>query len=105
MRKVLISAALAAALATPALATTAPSAEDAAKNAAAREGAAPAKARMLYVCDTSDLTRRSFERAHGSMEFVTAEAVARDKEAWANPRCISRVEFQKLQQTVASSGR
>ena len=99
MRKVLICAAIAAAVATPSLA--APSVLDAAKDASTMETAG--KARMLYICDTSDATKRSFVREHGAMEFVTAEAATQDQGAWSAPRCITRTEYRRLQQMVSQN--
>lgn len=104
MRKVLICAALAAAVSTPSMAAVAPSAGEAAKNASAQE-AAPARGRALYICDASDMTRRAFTREYGVMEFVTAEAAAQAQEAWSAPRCITRTEYRRLQQMVSRNDR
>lgn len=101
MRKILICAAVAAAVTTPALA--APSVLDGAKDASAMEPTG--KARMLYICDTSDATKRSFVREHGVMEFVSAEAATQDAGAWSAPRCITRTEYRRLQQMVSQNGR
>lgn len=62
----------------------------------AREGG-----RVVFVCDRSDETRRSFEREHGVVPtFVSAEDLAKAqaaKETWSAPRCISANELQRYE--------
>ena len=53
--------------------------------------------RVVYVCDRSDETRRSFERQYGEAKFVTAEeALNGTAEAWSAPRCMTEGQAQKL---------
>jgi predicted RNA-binding protein YlxR (DUF448 family) len=62
------------------------------------------KGRVLYVCDRSQETEKSFERRYGEIRFVTArEALAANRrhEQWAAPRCIDDREYQKLMALVA----
>jgi hypothetical protein len=64
------------------------------QTADARDGA-----RVVYVCDSSTMTRRAFTREFGSNEFVTAEAVAAARgQAWAAPKCITPTEARRLKQ-------
>lgn len=107
MRRMMIAAAALAALAsTPALAEGAKSATTNATDVAAREAveARPA-ARSLYICEASELTRRSFSREHGAIAFVKAEEAAAKGEAWDAPRCITRAEYQRLRQILARNDR
>lgn len=56
--------------------------------------------RVVFVCDRTSETRRSFEREHGPMTFVTAEELAKAQaagESWAAPRCISSAELQRYE--------
>lgn len=64
--------------------------------AQANEAAKPAAdaKRVVYLCDESVATKRSFERLHGAVAFVTAEEARHG--AWAGARCMSRTEYQKL---------
>lgn len=68
--------------------------------AAGQPGASPEPsarkaAPLLYVCDRSDLTRRSFVRQYGAMEFVTAQAVVAHP-SWEGARCITDAEYRRL---------
>ena len=69
----------------------------------AREGG-----RVVFVCDRTAESRRSFERDHGApMQFVSAEELARAqaaKETWSTPRCITAAELQRYE-AAAQSGR
>jgi hypothetical protein len=104
MGRFLLCAAMGALIASPAMAGG-PAAREQAQDVAAQEAKAPTKSRVLYICDASDITRRAFIRQHGVMEFVTAEAAARPQDSWSAPRCISRSEYQRLQQKVSFAGR
>ncbi len=63
-------------------------------------GAAPTKAdpvaRKIFVCDKSDLTRRSFTREFGAIEFVTADQALDAKAAWTAPKCMRSSEHARL---------
>lgn len=59
--------------------------------------------RTLYICDASDLTRRSFARQHGAMEFVKADKVAEKGRSWAAPRCMTSSEYYRLKQKLAKN--
>lgn len=91
----LVLGALLAMTAAPALAAQAPSTATAGQDAAARTADAPKAAKVLYVCDKSDATRRAFAREFGSAEFVDAKA-ALDADAWSAPRCITPAEAKRL---------
>ena len=93
MRKLALAVAFSAFMVTPVLAGDAPDATKAATNAAQTQ-AAPA--RVVYVCDSSAMTRRGFAREYGSAEFVTAETAAYSSEVWAAPKCISPAEARRL---------
>lgn len=62
----------------------------------ANEAAKPAAEakRVVYLCDETLATKRSFERLHGPVAFVTAEEARNG--AWTGARCMSRTEYQKL---------
>ena len=67
----------------------------AASQATAKEGG-----RVVFVCDTSAETRRSWLREHGELTFVSAEDLARAqaaKETWSTPRCITAAELQRYE--------
>ena len=72
----------------------APSAEAAAKDAAARESVRAS--RVVYICDRSDMTLRGFAREFGEVKFVSAEKALNSQEGWAAPRCISETEASRL---------
>jgi hypothetical protein len=76
-----------------AIAKEAPNAQGAAKDAVVTT-AAPGK--TLYVCEDTAMTRRAFARQFGQVEFVTADAVRADGQAWASPKCITSVEARRL---------
>lgn len=50
--------------------------------------------RVVYQCDDSPSTKRSFERKHGEMIFATAEEAR--SSSWTGARCMTRNEYQKL---------
>lgn len=89
MRTITLAAALCAAVATGAVAAPALAGDT-----------TEAKAdRIVYVCDSSELTRASFEREFGEQKFVTAEEAieaARQRDVWAAPVCMSPAEYNKL---------
>lgn len=101
MRSIALGLAIAALASVPAIARDAASAGATAKDASAQVSSDGA--RVLYVCDRSDLTRRGFEREFGSAEFVTAERAASKGEAWSAPRCISRPEMMRLKKLQSAS--
>lgn len=71
---------------------------------AERRPASEDKGRILYVCDRSQQTEKSFERLYGKTQFVTAQealSANRRHETWAAPRCIDGREYQKLMVLVA----
>lgn len=61
-------------------------------------------AKMLYVCERDAISKRTFKRLHGEVNFVTAKSLL-DKRSggdqWAAPRCITGAELRRLE---ASSG-
>ena len=63
----------------------------------------PAAARpVVYVCDGAALTRMSWKREHGRMQFVSAQALASGAVASSDgPRCITAAELRKLQRLQA----
>lgn len=103
MRRIVIGFAFAALVSTPALAEAVKPASSTAVDVAARE--AISTPRTLYICDASDLTRRSFERQHGAMQFVKADKAAAKGEAWNAPRCMTSSEYYRLRRTLAKNER
>lgn len=101
MRSIALGLAIAALASLPAIAKDAASASAAGVDAVAQSS--NDSARVLYVCDRSDLTRRGFAREFGSAEFVTAERAAAKGEAWTAPRCISRPEMMRLKKLQSAS--
>lgn len=101
MRSIVLGLAVAALAAVPALAKDAPSASAAGKDASVQASTSDG-ARVLYVCDRSDLTRRGFAREFGSAEFVTAERAAKGED-WSAPRCITRPEMMRLKKLQSAS--
>jgi hypothetical protein len=93
MRLILITAALCVASAAGAGERPAPNATSAGKDAVAQT----ASPRTLYVCDTSNLTRRAFAREYGSAEYVTAAEATAKGQSWAAPKCITPAEARRLQ--------
>jgi len=66
-------------------------------DAAAVEAVQARGERVVYVCDRSEETRRSFEREYGEAKFVTAEeALNGTAETWSAPRCMTEGQAQKL---------
>lgn len=101
MHRLIWAAMLSAAMAGPVWAGQTPHATGAAKDAAVT---APTKsgARIVYVCDNSELTRRSFAREFGRADFVRADEVLHDQEAWSAPKCMTRTEAARLRSQLAS---
>ena len=67
------------------------------KNAAKQGG------RVVFVCDASAETKRSWMREHGEMIFVSADDLARAqavKETWTKPRCITASELQRYESSA-----
>lgn len=68
----------------------------------------PPAERVVYVCDASQVTTRSFEREYGEQRFVTAQEAlkaAEKKEAWSAPRCMTRAEYARLERALADMTR
>lgn len=103
MLRVAIAAALSVLVVSPVAAEPARSAENSAVPTAAREQAPGA--RSLYICEATDLTRRSFTREYGAITFVKADEATAKGAAWDAPRCISKVEYQRLRQILARNDR
>lgn len=99
MRRILIAVAVAALATSAAHAEVAKAAGQSAADVSTRE----ATGRSLYICDASDLTRRSFTRQHGAMQFVKADKAAQKGEAWSAPRCMTSSEYYRLRQKLAKN--
>jgi hypothetical protein len=93
MRTLFCVLAFAAVASGPALAETAPNAVAQGKDAVMSKSA-----RTVYVCDASTMTRRSFTREFGAMEFVTAEQAMDKSQTWSAPKCVTAAEGRRLQQ-------
>lgn len=92
-----ISTAVALLLAGAANAGEAQNAQRQGTDAAAVEAVQARGERVVYVCDRSEETRRSFEREYGEAKFVTAEeALNGTAETWSAPRCMTEGQAQKL---------
>ena len=91
-----ISTAVALLLAGAANAGEAQNAQRQGTDAAAVEAVQARAERVVYVCDRSEETRRSFEREYGEAKFVTAEEASSSNETWSAPRCMTEVQAQKL---------
>ena len=97
MRVLVLAAAAAALIAGSVQAAQPTNAQEAGRDAAAREAVNGKAERVVYVCDRSELTRRAFAREHGEVKFVTAEqALTGAADDWSAPRCVSEVEGAKL---------
>ncbi|MES2723888.1 MAG: hypothetical protein V4656_12115, partial [Pseudomonadota bacterium] len=59
--------------------------------------------RKVFVCDNEDLTRRSFARAYGSVEFVTADEAVKSDAAWTGARCMRSSEHMRLKRLKLAS--
>ena len=79
----------------PSVAETAPSASAKGVDAVSR---AP---RAVFICDSSAMTRRAFEREFGAIEFVKAEAAVAKGEAWTAPKCVTDSEGRRLKQLAS----
>lgn len=92
-----ISTAVALLLAGAANAGEAQNAQRQGTDAASVEAVQARGERVVYVCDRSEETRRSFEREYGEAKFVTAEeALNGTAETWSAPRCMTEGQAQKL---------
>ncbi len=90
-----ISTAVALLLAGAANAGEAQNAQRQGTDAAAVEAVQARGERVVYVCDRSEETRRSFEREYGEAKFVTAEeALNGTAETWSAPRCMTEGQAQ-----------
>ncbi len=97
MRGLILAAAAAALFAGSAQAAQPANAQAAAQDAVASERAEAKAKRVVYICDRSELTRRSFAREYGEAKFVTAEQVLTGAaDDWSAPRCVSEAEAVKL---------
>lgn len=96
MRSLMLGAVIAALSLSTAGAQEAKSVAGSAKDASAQASQSEQGARKVFICDNRDLTRRSFAREYGAMEFVTAEQAARPNAAWAAPKCMSASEHMRL---------
>ena len=76
-----------------AVAKEAPNAQNAARDPVFMTGST---GKTLYVCEDTAMTRRAFAREFGQVEFVTADAVRVDGQAWSAPKCITSVEAKRL---------
>lgn len=95
--RVIVLAAAVALMAGAVQAAPPATAQDASRDAVARESVTAKAERVVYVCDRSELTRRAFAREHGEVKFVTAEeALNGSADSWAAPRCVSEFEAAKL---------
>lgn len=95
MRAALLGAAFA-------LAATAATAAEMSAASGPGEGS---KARAVYVCDASQVTKRAFAREFGQARFVKASDVLQPGAAWSAPRCISASELRRLRQMQALAHR
>lgn len=87
----------------------APALADAPPTAPAPTPAAHAEAGYrLYVCETDQATRLSFERQYGTQVFMTAEEVLSahaEGKAWQGVRCITSAELERLERLQAMASR
>lgn len=60
-------------------------------------------AKKIFVCDKSDLTRRSFTREYGRIEFVTADQALGAKAGWTAPKCMRSSEHARLKHLQMAS--
>ena len=66
---------------------------------------AAASPRMLMICGRDDASLRSFKRKYGRAVFVTAQEAVdaqADGQRWSAPRCITAVEFTRLQRMTSA---
>ena len=101
MRSLLLGAVIAAVSLSAANAREAQSVAVAAKDAAATR-TEPAM-RKVFVCDNEDLTRRSFARAYGAVEFVTADEAVKSDAAWTGAKCMRSSEHMRLKRLKLAS--
>jgi hypothetical protein len=103
MRSLMLGIVIAAASLSVAGAQEAKSVDVAAKDAAVQAQANQSQARKVYVCDSRDLTRRSFTREYGAMQFVTADQAAHSQAAWTAPKCMRSSELMRLKRQQLAS--
>jgi hypothetical protein len=96
MRSLMLGAVLAAVSLSTAGAQEATSVAVAAKDAAAQAPRTELGVRKIFVCDNRDLTRRSFAREYGSIEFITADQAVKPNTAWTAPKCMRSSEHMRL---------
>lgn len=107
MRSILLGAVLAISGFSLASAQTAVSASDKGQDAvaSAQASASAPGLRQVYICDGGEMTRRSFSRQHGAVEFVSAEQVLSGQEVWAVPKCMRTAEHARLKRLQSAQGR
>ncbi|MFD3262850.1 hypothetical protein [Phenylobacterium ferrooxidans] len=103
MRSLLLGAVIAAVSLGAANAQAAKSVAVAAKDAAAHATRTEPATRKVFVCDNEDLTRRSFARAYGAVEFVTAEEAVKSDAAWSGAKCMRSSEHMRLKRLKLAS--
>ena len=103
MRSLLLGAVIAAVGLTAANAHEAKSVAVAAKDAAAHAPRTEPATRKVFVCDNEDLTRRSFARAYGAVEFVTADVAVKPDAAWSGAKCMRSSEHMRLKRLKLAS--
>ena len=103
MRSLLLGAVIAAVSLTAANAQEAKSVAVAAKDAAAHASRTEAATRKVFVCDNENLTRRSFARAYGAAEFVTADEAVKSDAAWTGAKCMRSSEHMRLKRLKLAS--
>lgn len=67
--------------------------------------ASASEAKMLYICKSDVISKRTFKRLHGEVKFVTARSLLNKPsgdDQWAAPRCITGSELRRLE--ASSSG-
>lgn len=101
MRSLLLGAVIAAVSLSAANAHEAKSVAVAAKDAAATRS--EPGTRKVFVCDNEDLTRRSFARTYGAVEFVTAEEAVKADAAWTGAKCMRSSEHMRLKRLKLAS--
>ena len=96
MRSLMLGAVIAAVSLSAAGAQEAKSVAVAVKDAAAQAPRAESAGRKIFVCDNRDLTRRSFVRSYGAIEFVTADEALKPDAVWTGPKCMRSSEHMRL---------
>lgn len=103
MRSLVLGAVIAAVSLSAAGAQEATSVAVAARDAAAQTSRTGPAVRKVFVCDNHDLTRRSFARSYGAIEFVTADEAVKPDAVWTTPKCMRSSEHMRLQRLKFAS--